>query len=117
MLCSRKGLASDHGVQQLLKDIETLGYRKVCLKCDGEPALIAIQQEVVKRRQFETLLENCPAGDSQANGVAERAVQAVAQQVRVLRYSLQYKLGAVVPGPHAITCWLVEHAADLLNKY
>ena len=38
----RKGLASDHGVQQLLKDIERLGYRKVCLKCDGEPALIAI---------------------------------------------------------------------------
>ena len=89
----------------------------MCLKCDGEPALIAIQQEIVKRRSFETLLENCPAGDSQANGIAERAVQSIAQQVRVLRHSLQCKLGAIVPGTHAVTCWLVEHAADLLNKY
>ena len=113
----RKGLASDHGIEQLLKDIERLGYRKLCLKCDGEPALVAIQHEVVKRRPFETLLENCPAGDSQANGIAERAVQTIAQQVRVLRHSLQCKLGAIVPGSHAITCWLVEHAADLLNKY
>ena len=113
----RKGLVSDHGVEQLLKDIERLGYQKLCVKSDGEPALLAIQHEIVKRRQAETLLENCPAGDSQANGIAERAVQSIAQQVRVLRHSLQQKLGAVVPGTHAVTCWLVEHAADLLNKY
>ena len=39
----RKGLASDHGVQQLLRDIERLGYPKMCLKSDGEPASIAVQ--------------------------------------------------------------------------
>ena len=76
-----------------------------------------MQHEVVKRRQAETLIENSPAGDSQANGVAERAVQSVAQHVRVMRHGLQQKLGAVVPGPHPVTCWLVEHVADLLNKY
>ena len=62
----RKGLVANHGVKQLLKDIERLGHKKLCLKSDGEPALVAIQEEVQKIRSDETLLENSPAGDSRA---------------------------------------------------
>ena len=113
----RKGLVANHGVTQLLKDIDRLGHTKMCLKSDGEASLIAIQQEVKRVRAAETLLENSPAGDSQANGIAERAVQSVSEQVRVLRKSLETKLQARVPGSHPVMCWLVEHSADLLNKY
>ena len=113
----RKGLVANHGVTQLMKDIDRLGHKKVCLKCDGEPALVAIQDEVKKQRIDETLVENSPAGDSCANGIAERAVQSVAEQIRVLRASLETKINAKLPGTHAVTTWLVEHCADLLNKY
>ena len=34
----RKGLVANHGVKQLLKDIERLGHKKLCLKSDGEAA-------------------------------------------------------------------------------
>ena len=85
----------------MVRDVDTkmlfAQYQKTCLKSDGEPALIAIEKEAVKRRQAETLLEICLAGRIQANGIAERAFQSFAQQVRVLRHSLQNKLGAVVP--------------------
>ena len=113
----RKGLVASHGTVQLVKDIERLGHKKLCLKSDGEPALVAIQEEVKKARVDETLLENSPAGDSRANGIAERAVQSVAEQVRVLKASLEGKLQARVPGSHPIMCWLVENSADLLNEY
>ena len=113
----RKGLVAEHGVAQLLKDIDRLGYKKLCLKCDGEPALLAIQEQVKKIRSDETLTENSPAGDSRANGIAERAVQSVAEQIRVVRSHLESRIKAKLPGTHAVTCWLVEHCADLLNKY
>ena len=113
----KKGLVSNHGAQELLKDIERLGYQEVCLKFDGEPALKAVQEDVQKRREKPTLVENSPVGDSQANGVAERAVQAVAQQLRVLRAGLEQRIEAKVPGSHPIVTWIVEHAADLLNRY
>ena len=113
----RKGLVAEHGVNQLVKDIDRMGHTKMCLKTDGEAALVSMQQEVKKRRSHETLLENSPAGDSRANGAAERAVRSIAEQVRVVRASLEDKLGAKLPGTHAVTCWLVEHCADLLNKY
>ena len=113
----RKGMASEHGAEELIKDLSRLGHAKVILKSDQEPALVAIQKEVARRREKETILENSPKGDSKANGVAERAVQAFAEQFRVVRAALQQRLGAKIPGNHCLTSWMTEHAADLLNKY
>ena len=59
-------------------------------------------------REKITILENSPVGDSQANGAAERAVQAVGEQVRVLRLS-NYEL---VDGFQDI-----EPAADMVSKF
>ena len=113
----RKGLIANHGVNQMLRDLDTLGHKKMRLKSDGEPALVSIQEEVKRQRAYETLLENSPVGDSRSNGIAERAVQSVAEQIRVLRASLEGKIQAKLPGTHPVTTWLVEHSADLLNKY
>ena len=115
-LVPRKGLTFAHGASQMIRDLEILGYNEVVLKCDNEPALKAVQKEVAERRTKTTRVENSPKGDSKANGAAERAVQAVGEQLRVLRCGLQQRLGARVPGGHDLTAWLVEHAADLLNK-
>ena len=86
------------------------------MKCDGDPALKSVQEEVKRRRTESTVLENSPVGDSRANGSAERAVQAIGEQVRVLRRGLERRLGLKVSGKHPVMAWLVEHAADVLSK-
>ena len=88
----KNGVMVNHGVTQLMKDIDRLGHKKLCLKSDGEPTLVAIQEEVSRQRIDETLLENSLVGGSWANGIAERAVQSVAEQIRVLRTALEAKL-------------------------
>ena len=113
----RKGLASEHGAKVLHEDLKKLGYGTILLKCDGEPALKAVQEEVARQRTGQTLLENSPVGDSQANGAAERAVQSVSAQIRAVRLGLEQRLGAQVSGSHPLTTWIVEHASDLLNKF
>ena len=62
-------------------------------------------------------MESSKIYDSQSNGVAERAVQSVECQVRTVLIALQKRLGVNVPVTHKIATWLVEHAADLLNKF
>ena len=47
----RKGVFHDQSTTQLLADLKLLGYSEVILKCDGEPALKAVQEEV--KRNFE----------------------------------------------------------------
>ena len=113
----RKGLASEHSAKVLQEDLKKLGYGTVLLKCDGEPALKAVQEEVARQRTGQTLLENSPVGDSQANGAAERAVQSVSAQIQAVRLGLEQRLGAQVSGSHPLTTWIVEHASDLLNKF
>ena len=58
---------------QLLKDIDRLGHKKRILKIDGKAALVAIQDDVQKKRG-ETLLRKSPVGDSKANEIGEREV-------------------------------------------
>ena len=114
----RKGFAHEHGAAEMIKDIEKLGYTDVILKCDGEPALKSIQEVVRNRRENgKTILENSPVGDSRANGAAERAVQSVSEQVRVIRRGLEQRLGLKLSCKHPVMTWLVEHSADLISKY
>ena len=113
----KKGFTHEHGAQEMIKDIKKLGYSEVILKCDGEPALKSVQEEVKRRREDPTILENSPVGDSRSNGVAERAVQALGEQVRVLRRGLEQRLGVKLSGKHPVTAWLVEHSAELLSRY
>lgn len=42
-------------------------------------------------------------GDSQANGAAEQAVQALGEQVRVIKVGLESRLGTCLRGSHLVT--------------
>ena len=108
---------TSHPSQEMKKDIDKLGYKEIILKSDGEPALKSVQEEVKRRRNDPTILENSAPGDSRANGAAERAVQALGEHVRVLRAGLQGRLDMVIRGSHPVMTWLVQHAADCISKY
>ena len=47
----------------------------------------------------------------------ERAVQSVECQARTMLLALQKRLEVKAPVTHKIVTWLVEHAADMLNKF
>ena len=68
-----KGAGDCTMVDKVARWIDALGYRKVVLKTDGEPALVAVQEAIARARAHETMCQNLPGYDRQANGVAERA--------------------------------------------
>jgi hypothetical protein len=113
----RKGLTHEHGSDEMIKHLEKLGHKEVLLKCDGEPALRSVQEDVKRKREEKTLIENSPVEDSKANGSAERAVQTVTEQVRVMRHALEQRLNMKISGKHPVMTWLVEHSADMISKY
>ena len=114
----KKGTRGGWIVQQYLRDRRKQGLRsKLILRSDGEPAIRSLLDRVADLRRGETILENSPVGDSQANGLAERAVQSVQKQTRILKLATEraykYKIGV----EHPCFPWMVEHAADLLDKF
>ena len=70
-----KGFAVD----SLVDDVKWLGYSKVTLKSDNEPAIVKLLAEALKELRVQgleqTMEEHSPEYDPQANGSAEVAVK------------------------------------------
>ena len=112
----RKGMTHEHGARELCKDIQKIGYKKIVIKGDNEPAIVSLQEETRNSREDETILENSPVGQSQSNGIAERAVQAAGEQLRTFKLGLENRLGVSIPAVHPVVAWMANHAGDILNK-
>ena len=67
-------------------------------------------------RQEPTISQSSPVGESQANGLVERAVRSVKDQVRTLRLTLQKRVGCRIPVGHPVMTWIVKHAGELISK-
>ena len=91
-------MTREHGARVMISDLGRFEYHEMVLKCDGEPALRSVQEEVKLRTESPTILENSPVGDSRANCAAERAIQAVEEQVRVIKSGLETRIGMAMSG-------------------
>ena len=103
---------------RLVEDIDKFGHSaNVCIKSDQEPALVDLVRAVKEKRTGETFVEHSKVYDSQSNGTVERAIQSVEGLTRTIKMSLERKINKTIPSMHALMTWMVEHVADLLNKY
>ena len=61
--------------------------------------------------------ENSGVGSSASNGVVERSIQSVQQQVRVLKLALEQKWKMKIPHKHSVVSWIIENSAFRLNRF
>ena len=69
--------ADEYAVRPCLRFLDFLGYNKIMLKTDQEPALGAVMRKLCVHRgsDTQTMRENSAIGDSKQNGFIERAIQ------------------------------------------
>ena len=113
----KKGAGGGYAVKQLERKILKKWNRgKVVLRSDGENAIRDLVSKVSAMRAPQTVLEVAPKGDSRANGRAERAVQQVEKQTRILKLAVEEEFGNLSVR-HPCFPWPVLHAADVYNKF
>ena len=107
---------STHPERAILKDLNFLGYKKLVLKNDQEPAIKALAVAVRNGFNGEIAPEESPKGDGhgQSNGGAERSVQTVQGMVRTFKAGLEEK-GITIEPTSAVLAWtwMVEYAGTL----
>eukprot|EP00435_Cladocopium_sp_Y103_P014191 s2521_g3.t1 len=87
--------ATPYAVKFAAAFLKNLGYRKVVLKSDGEHSIVALKEAAAREAAIESVPEESPVGDHQANGLVENAIREVKRQIRVLRSALEESIGRV----------------------
>ena len=116
----QKGLDADgYAVARIVEDIKWLGYTKLLVKSDNEPAIVALCNEALRRLRIEGIAqasrEAPPAYDSSSNGAVEAAVKAVQGLLRTVKLGFERKANCVVPEEHPLLAWMVEHVGWILT--
>ena len=99
--------------------LDDFGSQTVTLKCDKEPAIPALAQEIrrLRREDSITIFEHPEEGKKQSNRLAESSVNIVKGLIRTLKGSTESNLRTETGPSHPLTPWIVEHAAQLKNRY
>ena len=115
----KKGVNGQNWIAKAVtNDVKIWGCSNIILKSDQERALGAIHNELQRlRAPLMTIPEHAPRGASQSQGVAERGVRSITEQVRTMLIDLEGKLKCKIKASHPIVYWLVEHAAFILTHY
>ena len=104
-------------MRKVVNDLRDMGRADIIMKTDGEPAIVAVQDEVQSRRPGRTVPRNPAAYNPESNGACEKAVQDVTSHVRALKIALEYKIKEKLTEADAIVQWMIEHATFLINRF
>ena len=92
-----KGLSVD----SLVEDVKWLGYTRVTLKSDNEPAIVKLLSEALRELRIngvsQVLEEHSPEYDPRSNGSAEVGVKLLKNHLRTIRSNLENEIGHRIP--------------------
>ena len=66
-----------HSVFRMEIMLDLLGYKRIIMKTDQEPAILDLKSEIIRSRREEIIPEESPAMDSRGNSFIEQAIQAI----------------------------------------
>ena len=104
-------------VKMIVKDLDTLGYRKVVFRCDNEPAILSLLRAVKLAWSGDVVQETSAEGEPQSNGAAESSVNVVKGHVRSVKLAVESTCGEEVPADHGLLTWLVSYATRVHRRF
>eukprot|EP00971_Amphidinium_carterae_P323355 6426141-Amphidinium_carterae.2 len=113
---AKKGMSPSLGSTEIDRD----GFQKLVLKSDGEPYIVELKKEVVRRvrelTKVEIILEESEVAESQTPGVIAQAVRAVEEKVWTLKFATEELHGTPITEDHLMLTWCVELAGQIMSR-
>ena len=121
-----KGLGQDNSMDWLVEDLshtlKSWGHAggkggEVIVKTDGEPALLAVRNALM-RYHGGIMIPECPAkGEKAENGLIEEAGKTVREFVCTFISAIEYGIDDTLPLDATIIPWIVRWAAICYSRY
>ena len=106
-----------YAIKILVTFVEELGYEKIVLKSDQEPAIMGLKAAVKRELSTRVVFEESPVGESQALGGINVQIQIIQGQVRTLRDALEVKYQQRMMWDSTLIPWMIHSAVGILNRY
>ena len=99
-----------------LKEIG-LDKADIVIKSDQEAAVGALVDDIKRmRNDSRTVVEYSPVRTPKSNGLIERTVMSIKEQVKVMKSALEARWQRNIHDTENVATWLVEYSAVLLNR-
>ena len=86
-------------------------------KSDGEPAMKALEDAAAKAVEgVESIAQESPVGDHQANGDIESTVRTLKAQMRATRFGQESRLGRQLAHDDPILTWISTSVGDTIAR-
>ena len=109
---------TQYGVKFFAGFIGQTGVRILINKRDGEPAMKALNDAAAKAfESVESISQQSPVGDRQANGAVEWTVRTLKAQMRATRFALESRLGRQLAHDDPILTWIRTFAGDTIATF
>jgi hypothetical protein len=127
ILAKKKG-ESAYVQRRIVELIKRLGYSKIVIKSDQEPAICEVERKAreqlmreveecsheLEKCGFQLVVQHSPVGESAANGAIENAIQRVQGQIRAIKLDVEINSKVKLTPTHVLWPWLIEYAAQTL---
>ncbi len=125
-----KGVGEDgYAVDRLIEDIRWLGYSRISLRSDNEPAIVDLLSKTLSDLRIkvaaegeakdpvpdQVIEEHSSRYDSSSNGAIENAIRRLAGLLRTHKLCLEDRIGRSIPAHHPLISWMVEFSAWMMN--
>ena len=109
---------SQYAVAFVVGAIQELGYKRILLKSDNEPAIKRLKERVSECLPgVECVPKEALVGDSGANGSAENAVKQVKGHFRTLKTSTEDRYRCKNDAKSCLLAWIPRHCANLMTRF
>ena len=112
-----KGTGDGWALEYALKFIKFLGYKRIILKSDQEPAMMDFKTTIQKMFEGEAMIEDSQVKDKATNGFIENSIREVEGMIRTLKDQVEKYSGVKVNKDSPLLPWLVIHASNLITCY
>ena len=109
-----KGVVHPYPARALMADLDFMRYKRVVVKSDHEPSIVALCDAVKNGEHGKIVPEASVKGESQSNGEVQRAVHSEHGLARTFRDFLDQESGFALESWSSVLAWLVEHCFDFL---